>query len=835
MRHEGLPAWADALAQDLRHAWRTAVAEKGLTAVVVVVLALGIGANAAMFGIVDRLLLRGPDHVREPHRVRRIDYAVEVPGRGTFRGSDFGFVTYELLRDYVHSFAGVAAYSYSPDRRAIVGRGEGAEEIVPAEATWDLFPLLGVRPRLGRFFDRREDSPGGPPVVVLGYDWWMRRFGADPAVLGTTIEVSGGPHTIVGVAPRGFTGVELGRVDAWFPMEPRSARISENWRTTWQAQWLHVVARLAPGASPEQADAEATRLFRSAYTGDETPFEEARLSADPLWFDDAGREGLEVTVARWLLGVSLVVLLIAAANVANLLLARALRRRREVAVRLALGISRARLARLLLARSLLLALAGGAAALVVVPVLTGLVRATLLTDVEWTAPPVDGRIALFTFALALATGLATGLVPALRAGRHDLTAPLRGSEAGGGRSSSRLRSVLAVAQATFSVVLLVGAGLFVRSFAAARAADLGVEPGKLLHAEARRVRSEEPWTPELMERRRARSLRFYTAALERVRHLPGVEFAAIAVGTPFRSSFQVKLRVPGKEKLPRLAGGGPYIQAVSPRYFATVGLDLLRGRDFGPADRPDGERVTIVNRTMARTLWPGDEALGKCLWVGPEDEPPCTRVVGVVEDAHRFALREAPAMQYYVPFGQEQGFGGASLLIRGAGDPRGLILPVREALLQLDPTLLWVDASPLDQRLAPQIRPWRLGAALMGVFGALALVIAVVGLYSLLAHMVASRRHELGVRTALGAGRRQVLGLVFRQGLEVAGLGLALGVLASIVAAAHLGELLFDTSPDDPLVYGGVVGVLLAAALLACLVPGRRAARVDPATVLRSE
>ncbi len=830
-----LAHWADILAQDLRHAARAVAAEKGRTAVVVLVLALGIGANAAMFGIVDRLLLSGPDHVREPDRVRRLDFTVDVPGIGSFTATDFGWVTYALLRDHATSLAGVAAYSYSPDNRAVVGTGVEAEPIVPAQATWDFFPLLGVRPRLGRFFAAAEDMPGAPAVVVLGYGWWQRRFGADPDVLGKTITIDGHPHTVIGVAPRGFTGAELGPVDAWLPIAPRSARVTEDWRTAWCCQWLHVVARLAPGVSPEQADAEATRLFRSAYTGDEKPFEQARLFLTPLSCDDQGREAMEVTVSRWLFGVSLVVLLIAAANVANLLLARALQHRREVAVHLALGISRGRLVRRVLVQSLLLAAAGGVAALAMAPLIAGLVRATLLSDVEWTAAPIDGRILLVTAGLALATGLATGLVPALRASRADLTAPLRGAEAAGGRASARLRRVLAVAQVTFSVVLLVGAGLFVRSFVAAETADLGVEPGRVLQVGARWVSSPGDSGLEAMERRRARSERFYTAALERARTLPGVTHAAIAVGTPFGSSFQVKLRVPGLAELPRLPGGGPYIQAVSPGYFATVGLDLLRGRAFGPADRRGSEPVAIVNRTMARTLWPGEDPLGKCLRIGHEDAPACSRVVGVVEDAHRFDLREKAAMQYYVPFGQEQGFGGAALLVRPAGEAGAMVEAIRQALLGLDSGLLWLEVAPLDERLAPQLRPWRLGAALMGAFGALALVIAVVGLNSLLAHMVAGRRHELGVRSALGAGRRQVLALVFRQGLGVVGLGLALGILVSVLAAGRLGPLLFATSPDDPLVYGAVVGVLLAAAALACWVPGRRAARVDPATVLRSE
>lgn len=704
-RRLGLRGWLDALSQDLRHAWRTAASDPGLTAVVVVVMALGIGANAAMFGILDRLLLSGPEHVREPARVVRLAATVDVPGTGTFTTTTFGHVTYALLRDRATSFGRVAAYSYSPSYRFTVGSGETAEQVLAAYATWDLFPLLGVEPRIGRFFGPEEDRAGAPGVVVLGHGWWQRRFGGDPGVLGRTITLEGRPHTVVGVAPPGFTGVELGPVDVWVPMAPRGSRITEDWQTTWQAQWLNVVGRLAPGATARQAGVEATRLFRAAYDGGEEPFEQARLSAGPLWYGEDGREAMEVSVSRWLLGVSLVVLLIATANVANLLLARAVRRQREVAVRLALGITRGRLTRLLLAQSLLLALLGGAAALAVVPLIAALVRATLLPEVEWTAPLVDGRVAVVAVALAVVTGVLAGLIPAVRTSRRDLTAPLRGGGYAGGGAPSRLRHVLAVAQATFSVVLLVGAGLFVRSFAEAQTLDLGVEPDRVLRVSASWPRSLEAWTPARMEKDRARSARFYDEALERARRLPGVEHAAIAIGVPFGTRFQVKLRVPGLDELPRLPGGGPNIQAVSPGYFATVGLELIRGRVFEPADRAGSERVAIVSRTMSETLWPGEEPLDKCLLVGPAEAPPCTRVVGVVEDGHRYALREEPAMQYYIPYGHEESFAGSDLLIRPAGEPREMIEPVRRALLDVDPGVLWLDVVPSTSGSLPRSGP----------------------------------------------------------------------------------------------------------------------------------
>ncbi len=834
-RRLGVRGWLDALSLDLRFAWRSIHKERGFTAVVVLVMALGIGANAAMFGVLDRLLLRGPEHVRDAEHLARLRATVEVPAQGTASVDTFGYVTYALLRDRARSFEGVAAYSASPVSRLVAGSGEGAEEVLAGYATADLFPLLGVKARLGRFFGPEDDRVGAPPVAVLGYGWWQRRFGGDPEVLGKTVELGGDLRTIVGVAPRGFTGVGLGRVDVWQPMALRSAGIVDDWQTSWNAQWLQVVGRLAPGVTRRQAGEDATRIFRAAFEGDEAPFAQARLSADPLIFDDQGEVAPEIAVSRWLAAVSLLVLMIAVANGAGLLLARTIRRRHEIAVRLALGITRGRLVRLIVVESLILAGLAGLAALGLVPAIAALVRTTLLPDVSWTSPPLDARVALVVGALTIGTGLLTGLIPALRSGGRDLTVPLRAGAVTGGRRVPRLRTVLAVAQATLSVVLLVAAGLFVRSFAAARTADLGVEPYRVLVVGASWTRSGQGWSLGPVEDRQRREKRFYADALERARRLPGVDQAAVAVGTPFQMRFQVRLRVQGIPELPRLPGGGPSIQAVSPGYFRTVGLDLLQGRRFEDSDRPDGEHVAIVNQTMAETLWPGADPLGRCLVVGSEDDAPCTRVVGVVENGNRLALKEERAMQYYVPLGQEHGFDGTRLLVRPAGRPEEMIEPLRRALLPVDPTVLWLDVESLGDTLAPEIRPWRLGAVLMGTFGTLALLISSIGLYSLLAHMVAARMREMGIRTALGARRGQVLALVVRYGLGVTGLGLTLGMLLALLAGRAIGPLLFETSPRDPLVYGAVAATLLAVAAFACLTPGQRAARVDPATVLREE
>jgi predicted permease len=823
----------DGLRRDARHAWRSVTGEPGLAAVVIVIIALGVGANAAMFGILDRLLLGGPAHVVDPGRLVRFSIHATVPGQGEVADNTFGYVTYAALRDHARGLDGVAAYSEWDD---VVGQGPTARPVRVGHATAGFFPLLGVRPAVGRFFGPSEDRPGDARrVAVLGHLEWEGRFAGDSSVIGRTVRIGGEPYTVVGVAPAGFTGVGLQRVDAWLPMS--LVHPAPDWRTSWQAQWLKIVARLSPGATRERAGAGATRAFRAAYPGTEATIRRADLRADPLSYDDSGHEALEVAVSRWLFAVSLIVLLVACANVANLLLARALRRRREVSVRLALGISRGRLVRLLLGESLALAFLGGVAALAVIPLVGRVVRSTLLPGVAWSGGVYDGRVLAVAAALTLATGLAAGLLPALHAGRHDVIGSLRAGMRGDAAGTSRLRSGLAVAQAALSVVLLVGAGLFVRSLDHARGVDLGFEPDRVLM-----VRPD--WsvpgpasapTAEERDRRRARRKAFFDAGLARARRLPGVEQAAVTIGLPFQMWFTLRLRVPGLDSIPKLPGGGPYIQAVSPGYFATMGLSLLEGRAFGPSDHAGSEPVAVVSRTMARTLWPGGEAVGRCLLIGRAERPPCARVVGVVEDAHRNALHERPSMQYYIPLGQESGLGGSALVIRPRGDPEAEIGAVRRSLAGLDPEVLYLRIETLESVIDPRYRPWRLGATLMGAFGLLALLIATVGLYSLVAYTVASRRHEVGIRMALGAGRLDILRWVLRRGLLLVASGVAIGALLAAVAAPRLGGLLFEESPLDPVVFAGAAALLMAVAVAACLVPAGGASRLDPVRVLRAD
>jgi predicted permease len=816
----------DDFAQDARYALRGLRRQPLFTAFVVATLALGIGANAAMFGVVDRLLIRGPEHITDPDRVMRIYQRVRPTGMDEFAHPQFGYVTYDLLRRQTHSFAGVAAYSIN-DGGATLGRGAGARALTSGSVTSDLFALLGVHVVLGRFFDAAEDrTSGGEHVAVLGYGLWRSAFGSDRSVLGRTIILSDEPYTIIGVAPSGFTGPQLARVDVWLPMSLRSARVTTNWTTAWDAQWHRIVVRLKPGVTPAQANADADSAEAAA-----------SLFVAPISYDGRARETSEIAISRWLMGVAAVVLLIACSNVVNLLLARAVRRRREVAVRLALGAGRARLVRLLLSESMILAALGGIAGLAVAWFTAQMMRSVLLPNVEWVAPPVDARVLLVSAAIALTVGVVVGLVPAIRASRPDLAASLKSGVRDGGGQGNRLRGVLTVAQAALSIVLLVGAGLFVRSLSRVRSLDLGIQPERVLVVEPR-------WPGmaalDTAARRieRARRADVFPRALVRFRQLAGVARASLTVMTPFQSSAGQFLRVPGWDSIPALKGGGPYVSAVTSEYFETVGTPVLRGRSFTVADRAGSEPVALANETMAKTLWPGRDPLGECLFTGEDRKSAtvCARIVGIVGDARRFGLREDPSMHYYLPFGQETGFGGTTLLVRPRlGTPASLVAAARAILQDIDPSISYIQAQTLQESVDPQIRPWRLGASVFGLMGVLALLVAAVGLYSVMSYLVAQRTHELGVRIALGARDGDILSLVLRSSLGMAALGVVLGLGLALALGRFVEPLLFDTSARDPGVFGGVALAMLAVALLASLVPALRARRVNPMEALRAE
>lgn len=823
--------YIDDLRDDLSFALRSLRREKLVAAFIIVALALGIGANAAMYSVVDRLLIRGPEHLADADRVMRFFRTETRVPEGDLTTHSFGWVSYDLFRRDTTSFAAVGAYMvYS--RGFTFGEGADAVLVPYGAATWDLFPLLGVRPALGRFFTQQEDAPSAPqPVVVLGHGLWRRAFGGDSGVIGKSATFGSNSYTIVGVAPRGFTGPQFGPVDAWIPLAYQSRNVTENWPTAWNAQWLRVLARLKPGITPEQVATAATTAYRSAYTGTDRSEAASRIFVAPLNSDSRGRETPETAISRWLIGVTLVVLLIACSNVANLLLARAVRRRREVAVRIALGAGHGRLLRLLLTESTALAIAGCTAGLAVAWVMATLMRNVLLPGLEWPSAPVNMRVLGVSLLVAFVVGLLTGIVPALRASRPDLTASLKSGVREGGGQSSRLRSALTVVQAALSIVLLVGAGLFVRSLSRIHAIDLGIEPDRIVVVQVRYPSAE---TAGESERRR----QVLQDAMLRARSLPSVEHSTLTIGLPFQSSFGLHVRVAGWDSLPRLEGGGASIAAVADGYFNTVGTRVLEGRAFTVSDRDGSEPVAIVNRTMARTLWPGRSPLGECVYWGEYQDSltRCSRIVGVAADAHSFALREGARMTYYVPFGQERAIGGTSLLVRPkSGRTSESIAEIRKLMLQLDPAITFVGADLLQDSVDPEVRPWKLGAVMFTMLGALALAVAAVGLYSVMSYLVAQRTQEFGVRIALGAQTSRIMVLVLRSSALMAFAGVLIGSGIALAMGRFVKPLLFDTSPRDPLVLTGVGATLVVVAVLASVVPAIRAKRVNPMEALRAE
>lgn len=818
----------EALVQDVRYAIRTLARERGFSGLIVLTLALGIGVNAAMFGILDRLLLRGPDHVVDADRVMRVYYTGGEPGRPPRTFSSNGYAAYAGLRAGTRSVAAFAAYTSVQEMN--LGEGLDVEQVNLRSATWTLFPLLGVNPAHGRFFGAVEDTPpNGEPVVVLSHGLWTRRFGADLSVIGRPIVLQGRSYTVIGVAPRGFTGPELNRVDVWIPVSAASAPRTD-WPTTWNAKWLRVIGRLRPGVAVEAAATEATAVYRQAYAGSQAWEREIDLSFRSLRSDANGAEPLEAAVARWVAGVAAIVLLVACANVANLLLARGLGRRREIAVRTALGVTRGRLARLLGAEVLVLTAAGGASALVIAYWSGHFMRSVLLPDVAWEGPPLDLRVLMFTACASLATALFVSLLPIAQAAGIRLSASLRDGAPRAGSVQPRLGYALSIVQAALSVVLLIGAGLFVQSLGRVQSLDLGIEPDRVI-AVSLQWPPLAALAPDQRDAERTRRREMTNLTLSRLRTLPGVEAASAAIGVPFQSVFGLGIRVPGLEEIPTLPGGGPYVSAVGPDYFQTVGTDLVLGRVFSEGEGAGTERIAIVNESMARALWPGERALDKCLVIA---ERPCSRVVGVVEDARRFQLQEAPAMQFYVPIGQAAAISGITLLVRPSPSTPAGAAVLRHELFALDPTLAYVDVTSLRDRIDPQVRPWRLGAALFVCFGALAFLIAAVGLYSIIAYTTEQRTHEMGVRIALGARRRDMFRLIVGGAVTMTGVGIGAGVLVALAAGPRLEPMLFDTSPRSPAVFVLVTVMLVASALVASAIPARRATRVDPVVTLRA-
>jgi len=808
--------------QDLRYALRSFARSPGLVAAAVVCLALGIGANATIFGVVDTLLFRAPPHVQDPDRVVRLYFRRHSPNFGTHTSSIVSYPLYKRISDSERAFDAVAAFTYP--QNGSLGRGADARRVAVVLATASYFPLIGVRPALGRFYATDEDRLGGPAVAVLSYEFWRGAFGGDSGILGRRLQLGRSSYEVIGVAPERFTGVNLQNVDVWVPLVVATPELMGGDLLNRGSFFVQLIGRLGAGGRGA-AEREATLALRA---------EDAQWAAQFRQSSDSNAvavlgpvqpaRGPEISqnakVSLWLAVVSVIVLLVACANVANLLLARSLQRQREVAIRLALGAGWWRLARQVLIESLVLAIAGGTAALFVTLWVGPLIRAFLLPDTRALLQPLDGRVIAFTGVVAVLTGILAGAVPAWQLARRDLTPALKAGAGEGRYQRSRLRSGLLVAQVALTVVLIIGAGLFTRSLRNVEGQDFGFDPiHTLLVTIDLRAAGYSP----------AQINAQHLQILTNLETLPGVEAAAATVAHPLGWGSAMSVHVPGRDSIPQLRTGGPYFQQVTPGYFAATGTPV-RGRAFTSAD-PAGS-VAIVNETMARLLWPGENAIGKCFVAG---EKTCVEVIGVVPDARRFNAVEDASMMFYVPLSGNSDQYITALVVRPRGRPEDWIAPVRAAIQETAPNLPFASVTPLADLLAPSIRPWRLGSAMFAGFALLALVLSAVGLYGVLNYVVTQRTHEMGVRVAMGAQRWDVQRLMVSHGVRVAAIGAALGAIAGLVAGRVLSSLLYGVSPRDPLVLFAAVIVPVVVAAVASYLPARRASRVDPMIALRSE
>ena len=825
--------WWSAFVQDLRYALRGLRLKPGFAVGVIATLGLGIGANAAMFSIVDRLLFRPPAYVNAPDRAARFYFSRTFRGKENIQ-SYTGYRPYLDLRENTASFDAMTPFYVN---KTAIGLGEATKEMNVAISGADLWRMFDVKPAIGRFFTSAEDTPpDGTPVAVISYGFWQTQFAGRNDALGEKIDIGPQKYTIIGVAPKDFTGFSPEQVIAFIPISPQMAAGGwgtggkQKWYATYNMTWLEVFARRKPNVTREAAEADLTRAYQLSYKKSlvdnpgRQPFDITRPRAivGPILRNAGPNKSSDAKVATWLAGVTAIVLLIACANVANLLLARALRRRREIALRVALGISRSRLLMQLVTESLVLALFGGLAGLAVAQWGGGVMRAVLLGDMLTAGSAiVDMRLIAAVAILATVAGLLSGFAPAFTAVRADVATALKAGSREGVMQRSRLRRVLLVAQAALSVVLLVGAGLFVRSLMNVRNVRLGYDADRIAWVDLnmRGVKLDTVQNTQLRDQLLATS-----------RSLPGVDNASRALTVPFWMTWDLDLFVAGIDSVSKL--GEFTLQAGNPEFFSTMGTRIVRGRGFSATDTKNAPLVMVVGESMAKKLWPNEDALGKCVRVNA-DTMPCTTVVGIAEDVRRGSISETE-MHYYLPIAQFHPQEGG-VFVRTRGPAESQVEAVRRSLQKLMPGASYVTVTPMSEIMAPVVRSWRLGAIMFAIFGALALVLAAIGLYSVIAYNVTQRTHEMGVRVALGAQVRDVVSLIVREGLRVVLPGVLLGSLIALAAGKWVAPLLFEVSPKDPPVLIAVVVTLTVTAIVASLAPALRAARVDPNEALRAD
>jgi len=830
------------LSQDLRFALRGFARDPGFTLVVVLTLALGIGANTAIFTLMDQVLLRALP-VHEPERL------VVIDAPGPFSGSShshsetlepMSHPMFEGLRDRTTSLAGVLAHFTTPIHLTV---GSQTDNATADLVSGTFFDVLGLKPAAGRLLGRGDDlTPGAHPVIVLSHGFFQRRFGADPKIVGRSVLVNGHPVTVVGVAPPGFHGVEVGEsMDAFAPLMMQ-AQLKPTWRRgigDWRARWLTVLARLKDGVTLEQARAEVNVLYRQLLQEDmqhlqtkserfRTAFLQKQLRLLPGGRGTSGLRDQSKSPLVVLMGMVGLVLLIACANVANLLLARASARQKEIALRLALGASRGRLVRQLLVESLVLAVGGGALGIAFASWTGDLLLGALPFEQApqvFSAQP-DIRIGLFALGLSLLTALVFGLVPAFQSTRLELAHTLKNEASSllGGSASFRFRKGLVVAQVALSLLLLIGAGLFTRSLVNLRALNPGFEPQRLL------AFAVDPSLNAYAPERRLAVLKQFQDEISAEPGVKSVSMSEVALMTNSNSDSTVVVEgYTAKEE----ENMNPNNTRVGPGFFDTLGIRLVAGRDFTDADGLGAPAVAVVNETFARYFFGDKDPLGRHFSFGKDDVQ--IEIVGVVKDGRAASLREKPLRFLYLPYMQSRDIGEMTFYVRAAMDSEALSGRLRAIGRRVDPTLPLTHLKTMRAQIRESLFVDRMEAALSAAFGFLATVLAALGLYGVMSHAVALRTREIGIRIALGADRRRVLFMVLKEVALLTGLGVAIGLPSGYGLGRLVEAQLFGLTAKDPLTFTVATATLLVAAALAASVPALRATQVEPMTALRYE
>jgi predicted permease len=809
--------------QDVRYSLRMIAKAPGFALIAILTLALGIGANTTIFSWINSTLLNPIPGLASPSEVVSLSL-----GRGSDNPFPFTYPDYEAMRNGQQSFMGITAGNVTP--MSLTGKGK-PERVWGMVTSANYFDLLGVRPILGRgFLPTEDEKPGGAPVAVISYRMWQTHFGANPGVVGQTLEINQHPYTIVGVTPAVFQGSQTGlRSEIWIPimmegqLVPQGDLIHDH-----HYFWLFVLGRLKPGVKPEQAQEEMTVLLkREVKNYPEEHRGHDSVTVYPLWRSPFGANQFLSTLLPMLMTIAGLVLLLACANVANLMLVRSVARRREIAIRMSLGASRWRLVRQLLVESLVLAVAGGAVALLI----TFWTAGTFMKFIPATDFPislgirVDRAVLLATFVISVFTGVIFGILPALRSSSEAPVAVLKEDtgSASGGLRKARLASGLVVAQISLSLLLLICAGLFIRSFMSAQQINPGFNSHNVL------IASYDLFTAGYSE---ASGAGFDRQLVTKLEALPGIQSVALSSRVPLGfggGSTSVK---PEGYVIPANVSMETQVAIITPNYFKTMQIPIVKGRDFTPQDAKTSQRVVIVSETFVERYWPHQEAVGKQLNSDLTNE--WFTVVGVARNSKVNGLNEKPTPFLYLPLYQVY---RATMIInaRVTGDPLAFGKTVEKTIHELSADLVVFDVTTLELREQIASFGQRVAGTFVGAFGLLALVLAAVGIYGVTAYTTRQRTHEIGIRMALGASREDILRLVLGHGLRLTLLGVGLGLAVSFALTRYLGSLLLGVTSTDALTFSSVAILLCAVALFACFIPARRAMRVDPMVALRYE